>query len=428
MRAAALLACLVAGLAAAGPARADHARAGTVALVGSLQSELGCPGDWQPECAATRLQAVAGSPGVYRATFDVPAGDYEYKVALNGSWDENYGAGGAAGGANIPIPATGGPVTFTYDHGTHVISDDAPRPPAGGARRALAPCRRDRLAPARRRADLPAALRPGGRPRHRRRRDRRRLRRCRWSATRPGCRRTCARSSRTSPRGRPAALLRRAGARAGAAEGRARGGRLRRRRRAARGYTGVQIPGVLDDVYASADGPGSARVERPQARPPPVARRLGADRQGRRVAARPAGPAAERRVAMRRGEDGVWRVSGDRSWRNAAYRYEVRVYVPTLDRVVTNVVTDPYSVALTTNSGRSVLADLDDPALAPHGWDGLRKPALARPRTPRSTSCTSGTSRSPTRPCPRRTAARTSRSPTATATACATCATSRGPG
>ena len=84
----------------AAPARADHTPVpGTVALVGSLQSELGCPGDWQPECAATRLQPVDGSPGVFRATFDVPAGAYEYKVALNGSWDENYGAGGAPGGA-----------------------------------------------------------------------------------------------------------------------------------------------------------------------------------------------------------------------------------------------------------------------------------------------------------------------------------------
>jgi hypothetical protein len=23
--------------------------------------------------------------------FDLPAGDYEYKAALNGSWDDNYG-------------------------------------------------------------------------------------------------------------------------------------------------------------------------------------------------------------------------------------------------------------------------------------------------------------------------------------------------
>ena len=92
-----------------------------MALVGSLQSELGCPGDWQPECPQTRLTRDGD---VFKATFDVPAGNYEYKVALNNSWDENYGAGGAPSGANIPLTAPGGPVTFTYDPATHVISDD----------------------------------------------------------------------------------------------------------------------------------------------------------------------------------------------------------------------------------------------------------------------------------------------------------------
>jgi hypothetical protein len=131
-RMAASLACLAALLGGAPAARADHTPVpGTVALVGSLQSELGCPGDWQPECPQTRLQPVAGSAGVFRATFDVPAGSYDYKVALNNSWDENYGAGGAPGGANIAITAAGGSVTFTYDHATHVISDDTPRPLGG---------------------------------------------------------------------------------------------------------------------------------------------------------------------------------------------------------------------------------------------------------------------------------------------------------
>src|SRR4051812_9374659 len=106
MRTTAIVACLTALLTVTTPARADHTPTpGTVALVGSLQSELGCPGDWQPECPATRLAPVAGSPGLFRATFDVPAGNHEYKVALNNSWDENYGAGGAPGGANIPLTA-----------------------------------------------------------------------------------------------------------------------------------------------------------------------------------------------------------------------------------------------------------------------------------------------------------------------------------
>ena len=109
-------------------AAADHTPLpDTVTLVGSLQSELGCPGDWQPECDATHLQPVAGEPGVFRGTFTVPAGAFEYKAAINESFDENYGAGGAPGGANIPLTAPGGEVTFTYNHTTHVITDDLPR-------------------------------------------------------------------------------------------------------------------------------------------------------------------------------------------------------------------------------------------------------------------------------------------------------------
>lgn len=38
--------------------------------------------------------------------------------------------------------------------------------------------------------------------------------------------------------------------------------------------------------------------------------------------------------------------------------------------------TDPYSVALTRNSTRSVLVDLNDPATKPQAWDALKKPAL----------------------------------------------------
>ena len=78
---------------------------------------------------------------------------------------------------------------------------------------------------------------------------------------------------------------------------------------------------------------------------------------------------------MRRGRDGVWRIEGRPSWRNAEYAYAVTVYVP--DEVVTNVVTDPYSLGLTMNSRRSLLVDLDDHE--PHGWDRLRKPKLEQP-------------------------------------------------
>ena len=93
----------------------------TITLVGSLQSEVGCPGDWQPDCAASMLEE--STPGIYSGRFTIPAGSYEYKVAVNGTWDENYGAGGVAGGANLPL-AVAGPATldFTYDDGTHVVT------------------------------------------------------------------------------------------------------------------------------------------------------------------------------------------------------------------------------------------------------------------------------------------------------------------
>ena len=53
---------------------------------------------------------------------DLPAGRYEYKAALNGNWDENYGADGARNGSNIVLDHPGGSVTFRYDNATHLLS------------------------------------------------------------------------------------------------------------------------------------------------------------------------------------------------------------------------------------------------------------------------------------------------------------------
>ena len=74
----------------------------------------------------------------------MPTGGFEYKAAINESFDENYGAGSALDGANIPITAPGGAVTSTDDYATHVISDDLPR--SITADRAAHGVRRDLLA------------------------------------------------------------------------------------------------------------------------------------------------------------------------------------------------------------------------------------------------------------------------------------------
>ena len=95
----------------------------SVTVAGSLDSEIGCPGDWQPDCAAAHL-AYDASDDVWQGTLSPGAGSYEYKAALNNSWDENYGLHAAPGGANIPLAAPAGPVKFYYDHKTHWVTDN----------------------------------------------------------------------------------------------------------------------------------------------------------------------------------------------------------------------------------------------------------------------------------------------------------------
>jgi pullulanase-type alpha-1,6-glucosidase len=365
-------ACVAMSLAVVAPAQAHHTPVpGTVTLVGSLQSELGCPGDWQPECAQTALQPVAGSPGVFRATFDVPAGSHEYKVALNGTWDENYGAGGQPGGSNIGLDAPGGPITFSYDHATHVISDDAPL--VLGRERAAHWLRTGVIAwdlPEQRQGftyrlhaapegglaiedgaiaggtSFPLSLDESGLPADVR-------------ADFPHLASYEALELSHDARRQARELL--TGQVVVAAYDAA--GTLV-------AATGVQIPGVLDDLYAAAYradlGPTWHHGRPSLALWAPTAKRVALLLDGRRV-------------AMRRGDDGVWRAKGERSWRDSPYTFEVTVFVPTLDEVTTNVVTDPYSLALTANSRQSILADLRDPALAPRGWDRIAKPALAQP-------------------------------------------------
>ncbi len=95
---------------------------GMVNVPGSWQAASGlCEGDWDPACAGTAL--TDNGDGTYSATFDVPAGEYEGKVALDGAWTENYGVDGAADGDNIAFTVDAdGPVTFTWDSETKLLT------------------------------------------------------------------------------------------------------------------------------------------------------------------------------------------------------------------------------------------------------------------------------------------------------------------
>ncbi|MGC1207425.1 MAG: alpha-amylase family glycosyl hydrolase [Ornithinimicrobium sp.] len=95
-----------------------------VSVPGDHNSEMGCPGDWQPDCDQAQLSLDAKDM-IWKGSYDIPAGNYAFKAAINKSWDENYGAGGVSDGGNIGYAAPGGQVTYYYDHATHWATNDA---------------------------------------------------------------------------------------------------------------------------------------------------------------------------------------------------------------------------------------------------------------------------------------------------------------
>ncbi|GAA4926444.1 pullulanase-type alpha-1,6-glucosidase [Actinoplanes utahensis] len=140
--------------------------------------------------------------------------------------------------------------------------------------------------------------------------------------------------------------------------------------------SGVQLSGVLDDVYGAAVkenlGPvvngrkASVAVWAPTARSVELEVYDTADQ---------ASPAL---VPLTRNDrTGVWSGRGD--WAGKFYEFRVTAWQPAAQKVVTASVTDPYSVALTADSTRSRFVSLSDPALAPAGWNTLRKPAATAP-------------------------------------------------
>ncbi|MCF7222881.1 alpha-1,6-glucosidase domain-containing protein [Marilutibacter chinensis] len=141
--------------------------------------------------------------------------------------------------------------------------------------------------------------------------------------------------------------------------------------------TRLQIPGVLDDLYAAAmTAPAlgaipahdhtSLRVWAPTA-------------QAVHACLYPDGIAASAAAVPLTRDDatGVWSATldGDRS--GQYYRYLVDVFAPGAG-LVRNRVTDPYALSLSADSKRGYIADMDADALEPDGWDDAPRPdALA---------------------------------------------------
>jgi pullulanase len=141
--------------------------------------------------------------------------------------------------------------------------------------------------------------------------------------------------------------------------------------------TSLQIPGVLDDLFYF-DG------------------RLGAHFTDSAVRFRLWAPTAQKVqlfvyddpngivptiYPMVQKDRGVWETkAGNYSWVNHKYYlYEVTVFSRATGRIVTNLVTDPYSFGLAADSVKSLVVDLNSPFTKPIFWNLFPKPPLASP-------------------------------------------------
>ncbi len=144
--------------------------------------------------------------------------------------------------------------------------------------------------------------------------------------------------------------------------------------------TALQIPGVLDDLYAN-DEPlgliweGDVPILRLWA---PTAKSVRLLLYPASLPPTGAGDTPEQEIPLEwNPETGLWSVTGQPGWKGKYYLYDVEVFVRQEGAVVHNLVSDPYSLSLSQNSAASQIVDLADPALMPEGWQTLEKPALA---------------------------------------------------
>ncbi|KAL5994639.1 Pullulanase 1, chloroplastic [Asimina triloba] len=142
-----------------------------------------------------------------------------------------------------------------------------------------------------------------------------------------------------------------------------------------RNVTGLQLPGVLDDLFSYTGPLGSVFSEQAVSLYlwAPTAQAVYAHIYGD-----PFGNIRLASVKLEE-ENGVWKVDGPRSWEGGCYVYEVHVYHPSTLQIETCIVNDPYARGLSADGMRTLLVNLDHAALKPEGWDALadEKPDLA---------------------------------------------------
>lgn len=91
-----------------------------VAVAGDFNILLGAPANWAPQYDESQMELDLVDQ-LWKLAADLPAGTYTFKIALNRSWDENFGAFGAFDGANHEVHHSGGQLVIHYDHRTRDI-------------------------------------------------------------------------------------------------------------------------------------------------------------------------------------------------------------------------------------------------------------------------------------------------------------------
>ena len=371
----------------------------TVTLPGTFQKSLGCSENWQAQCLAPLLEPVGDGTYTY-STSALPEGDYEFKVAIGGSDNENYGQDGAVGGANYQFATKANKlVTFTYDSSTHKVAiASADAPVAGNGEQRAYWVSANTLA-------WPTSLLPEGVTRAQVLDGSAALSYELVTAPEGGAGLsdgavTGATTTALSVAGDLPAEVTTAhpnlngyiALKAPIDEAVAREaltGQIavaQKSGESINAFTGVQIAPVLDSLYAQKATQASYGVNWNEAGNPTFALWAPTAKNVALVSwntSTPSGSDADipgdgLRTEAVRGDDGRWSVdnAAGEIHEGAQYLWEVSVYVPETGKVEKNLVTDPYSVSLTVDSTRSVAVNMNNPSTVPAVWTNSKAPVI----------------------------------------------------
>ena len=371
----------------------------TVTLPGTFQKSLGCSENWQAQCLAPLLEPVGDGTYTYSTTA-LPEGDYEFKVAIGGSDNENYGQDGAVGGANYQFATKANKlVTFTYDSSTHKVAiASADAPVAGNGEQRAYWVSANTLA-------WPTSLLPEGVTRAQVLDGSAALSYELVTAPEGGAGLsdgavTGATTTALSVAGDLPAEVTTAhpnlngyiALKAPIDEAVAREaltGQIavaQKSGESINAFTGVQIAPVLDSLYAQKATQASYGVNWNEAGNPTFALWAPTAKSVALVSwntSTPSGSDADipgdgLRTDAVRGDDGRWSVdnAAGEIHEGAQYLWEVSVYVPETGKVKKNLVTDPYSVSLTVDSTRSVAVNMNNPSTVPAVWTNSKAPVI----------------------------------------------------